>query len=50
MGIFGIIKEWVKTRSEEDELRQLSDAELKDMGMSRYDLATLGKKSRNFGS
>ena len=50
MGVFGRIKEWVKARAEEDELGRLSDAELKDMGTNRYELAILGKKSRNFGS
>lgn len=40
MGLFGRIKAWVESRAQEDEIRSLSDRELRDIGLSRYDAVT----------
>ena len=45
MGLFGKIRAWVNARVQEDELRQLSDEQLKDIGITRYD-ATVGLKTK----
>lgn len=37
MGLFGYIKSWVERKSQEDELRALTDRELKDIGLNRYE-------------
>ena len=37
MGLFGYIKSWVEQKSQEDELRALTDRELKDIGLNRYE-------------
>jgi len=38
MGLFGLIRSWVERKSQEDELRALTDRELKDMGLNRYEI------------
>lgn len=39
MGLFGLIRSWVERKSQEDELRSLSDRDLKDIGLNRYEIA-----------
>lgn len=50
MGVFGRLKQWVKDRALEDEMRRLTDNELKDMGISRYELEVKALKTRKFGT
>lgn len=46
MGLFGKIKAWVERKSQEDELRSLSDTQLRDIGITRYDAITAAKIKR----
>lgn len=46
MGLFGRIRAWVAQRAQEDELRGLSDEQLKDIGLTRYDAMTKPKTKR----
>ena len=48
MGLLGMLHQWVQAHAEKDELNQLSDRELKDIGLNRYEVA--GLKTRMFGS
>ncbi len=48
MGLLGIVCEWVRARAEKDELSQMSDRELKDIGLNRYEVT--GLKTGMFGS
>lgn len=48
MGLLGMLQGWVRARAEKDELSQLSDRELKDIGLNRYEV--VGLKTRMFGS
>lgn len=48
MGLLGLILKWVQTQVENDELSQLSDRELRDIGLNRYEIK--GLKTGMFGS
>lgn len=48
MGLLGILYEWARIHAEKDELNQLTDKELKDIGLHQY--VVEGLKPRMFGS
>ena len=49
MGLFGRIRAWVEKKAQEDELRGLSDRQLRDAGLNRYDVLS-GPKTKRVGS
>ena len=50
MGLFGRIRAWVEKKAQEDELMQLSDRQLRDAGISRYDVMNGGPRTKRVGS
>lgn len=46
MGLFGKLRAWVDARVQEDELRSLSDEQLKDIGLTRYDATAKPRTKR----
>jgi uncharacterized protein YjiS (DUF1127 family) len=48
VGLLGVMYEWVRARVEKDELSQLSDRELKDIGLYRHEFA--GLRTDMYGS
>ena len=48
MGLLGVMYEWVRSRAEKDELSQMSDRELRDIGLNRYEVTKL--RTELFGS
>lgn len=41
IGLYGKILSWINNKIEEDELKSLTDRELRDIGLTRYDLASM---------
>lgn len=50
MGIFGRIKAWIKGRAGEDELKRLTDQELKDLGLTRAEASAAALRTKGYGS
>ena len=50
MGLFGRIRAWVEKKTQEDELMRLSDRQLRDAGISRYDVMNSKPKTKRVGS
>ena len=48
MGLLGLISAWVSARAEQTKLNELSDAQLKDIGLNRDEVN--GHRTEMFGS
>jgi uncharacterized protein YjiS (DUF1127 family) len=48
VGVLGLITAWVRARAEQNELDELSDQQLKDIGLSRDEVT--GLRTGMFGS